>query len=166
MLQPAPVQSTYTRYEPVAQNGMLANETNWVADTRIVETAAGIGFGLAVSQGTGDKGCIIGGSNFVGITRADQTLPRADLSIPGSSSTTPLDAYSQYDNAGILKEGDIWVNCYAAVTPVTAVTYETATGKLGIAGTTITNGRWMTSASGSAGTPALAVLRVGNIAGK
>lgn len=161
MLQPAPVQTTYTRYEPVAQVGMLANETNWVADTRIVETAAGIGFGLAVSQGTGDKGCIVGGSNFVGITRADQTLPRADV-----TPALTLDTYAQYDNAGILKEGDIWVNAYASVNPTTAVVYETATGKLGIAGTSITNARWMTTAAGSAGTPVLAVLRVGNIAGK
>jgi|SRR6516164_4646179 len=162
MLQPAPVQTVYTRYIGVAQNGILASEVNFVADTRTVETAAGIGFGLAVSQGVNDRGCIIGGSAFVGITRADPTLARADLSVPGSSNTLPLDAYPQYDLAGILAAGDIWVNCYASVTPATTVTFSATTGQLGIAGTTITHARWMTTAVGSAGTPVLAVLRVGD----
>jgi hypothetical protein len=161
MLQPAPVQLLYTRYLTPAQNGMLASSTNWAADTRIVETSAGIGFGLAVSQGVNDKGCIIGGSAFVGVTRADQTLPRADV-----TPAMTVDTYSQYDNAGVFTMGDIWVNCYASVTPATAVTFEAATGKLGIAGTTITDARWMTSAAGTAGAPVLAVLRLGSIASK
>jgi hypothetical protein len=163
MLQPAPVQPTYTRYITPAQNGILASAVPWAADTRIVETAAGIGFGLAVSQGVADDGCIIGGAAFVGITRADPTLPRADL----SPATSPaIDAYSRYDNAGILTMGDIWVNCYASVTPATAVVFEVATGKLGIAGTSITHARWMTTAVGSAGTPVLAVLRLGDMSSK
>jgi hypothetical protein len=159
MLQPAPIQTTYTRYLLPAQNGMLASAVNWTADTRIVETAAGIGFGLAVSQGVADAGCIIGGSAFVGVTRADQTLPQA-------GSITTIDVYQQYDNAGIFVSGDIWVNCYASVTPATAVVFEAATGKLGIAGTSIPDARWMTTAVGSAGTPVLAVLRLGSIASK
>jgi hypothetical protein len=159
MLQPAPVQSTYTRYYFPAQNGMLASSINWAADTRIVATAAGIGFGLAVSQDpANDQGCVIGGSAFVGVTRADQTLPQA--------ATTTLDTYAQYDNAGILVSGDIWVNCYASVTPATAVVFEAATGKFGIAGTSVPDARWMTTAVGSAGTPVLAVLRLGSPTGK
>jgi hypothetical protein len=158
MLQPAPVQSTYVRYYFPAQNGMLASSINWVADSRIVETAAGIGFGLAVSQGTNDAGCIIGGSAFCGVTRADQTLPQA--------ATTTVDTYAQYDNAGIFVSGDIWVNCYASVTPATAVVFEAATGKFGIAGTSVPDARWQTTAVGSAGTPVLAVLRLGSPTGK
>jgi hypothetical protein len=158
MLQPAPVQSAYTRYILPAQNGMLASSINWAADTRIVETAAGIGFGLAVSQGVSDNGCIIGGSAFVGVTRADQTLPR--------SETLTLDQYAQYDNAGIFVSGDIYVNCYASVTPATAVVFEAATGKFGIAGTSVPDARWQTTAVGSAGTPVLAVLRLGSPTGK
>lgn len=161
MLQPAPIQSTYTRYQPVGQPGMLADEVNWAGDTKIVETAAGIGFGLGVSQGINDKGCIIGGANFVGITRADQTLPRADV-----TPVMTVDTYSQYDNAAVLTMGDIWVNCYAAVTPATAVTFSATTGQFGLAGTTITDARWMTSAAGSAGTPVLAVVRLGSIASR
>jgi hypothetical protein len=159
MLQPAPVQSTYIRYLLPAQNGMLASSVNWAADTKQVETAAGIGFGLAVSQGVADQGVIIGGAAFVGITRADITLPQA-------SGITIIDTYLQYDNAGVFTMGDIWVNCYAAVTPATTVVFEAATGKPGIAGTTITHARWMTSANGSAGTPALAVLRLGDISSR
>ena len=155
MLNPAPVQTTYTRYQPVAQNGMLASEINWSADTRIVETAAGIPFGRAVSQGTNDDGCVIGGSAFVGVTRADPTLPQA-------AGLTTVDTYLQYDNVGVLVTGDIWVYAYAAVTPATAVVFEAATGKFGIAGTTPADARWMTTAAGSAGTPVLAVLRLGS----
>jgi hypothetical protein len=160
MLQPAPVQTTYTRYLKPGQNGMLADEINYAADTRIVETAAGIGFGLAVSQGVADDGCIIGGSVFVGITRADITLARADV-----TPALTVDVYPQYDNAGILVMGDIWVFCYGNVAAGAAVTYDTTTGKLGAAGTTIEDARWMMAAAGSAGTPILAVVRIGNIAG-
>ena len=154
MLQPAPVQTVYTRYQPNAQNGMLADETNWVGDTRTVETVGGLGFGLAVSQGTNDRGCIIGGAAFVGITRADQTLPR--------SETLSLDSYAQYDNAGILAMGDIWVFPDNAVVAGEAVYYSATTGKLGHSGgTLIEDARWMTSAAAGV----LAVVRIGNIAG-
>ena len=164
MLIPAPVQTTYTRYIGPGQNGMLADEINFTADTRFVETAAGIGFGLAVSQGTNPDGCVIGGSSPVGITRADPTLARADVY---PATALGIDIYFQNELAGILVMGDIWVNCYASVTPATAtVVFEASTGKLGIAGTTLPNARWMTTAAGSAGTPVLAVLRVANIAMK
>jgi hypothetical protein len=156
MLQPAPVQTVYTRYMTPGQNGMLADETNFVSDTKIVETAAGIGFGLGVSQGTNDRGCIIGGAAFVGVTWADKTLLRTDV------ITDPIDTYLQYDNAGVLSAGDIWVNVYASVTPATTVTFSATTGQIGLAGTTITHARYMTSAAGSAGTPVLAVLRLGD----
>lgn len=158
MLQPAPVQSTYIRYLLPAQNGMLASAVNWAADTKTVETAAGIGFGLAVSQGVADQGVIIGGAAFVGVTMHDITLPR--------SETLTIDTYARYDNAAILTMGDLWVNCYASVTPATSVVFEAATGKLGIAGTSITHARWMTTAVGSAGTPVLAVLRLGDISSR
>jgi hypothetical protein len=159
MLTPAPVQTTYTRYQPPLQNGMIASSNPWAADTRIVETAAGIGFGLAVSQGVNDRGCVIGGSNFVGITRADQTLPQA-------GGITVVDTYLQNDNAGIFTMGDIAVFCYAAVTAGAAVTFDPATGKPGPAGTTITHARWMNTVNGSAGTPVLNVLRLGDMSGK
>ncbi len=155
MLTPAAVQSTYIRYLTVAQVGMLASEINWSADTRIAETAAGIGFGLAVSQGTNDKGCILGGSAFVGVTRADPTLPQA-------AGLTTVDKYAQYDNVGVLVTGDLWVVPDNAVVAGEAVYYSTTTGHLGHSGgTVIEDARWMTTAAAGA----LAVVRIGNIAG-
>ena len=154
MLTPSPVQSSYTQYMTPAQVGMLASEINFVADTRIVETAAGIGFGLAVSQGTNDRGCILGGTAFVGLTRADPTLPR--------SESLTLDKYARYDNAGILASGDLWVFTEDAIVAGEAVYYNTTTGQLGSSGgTVIEDARWMTSAAAGE----LAVVRIGNIAG-
>ena len=164
MLQPGAVQSNYNRYLLPGQVGMLADEVGFDGDTRIVETAAGIGFGLAVSQGTNADGCILGGTAFVGITRADPTLPQA------SSLTT--DKYAQYDNAGVLIRGDIWVTPSGTGTihPGDAVYYNTSTGALGFSGgTVIEDARWMTALQ--AGKDALgnavnvAVVRLGNIAG-
>jgi hypothetical protein len=157
MLQPGPVQSVYTRYQPNLQNGEVASSINYSADTRIVESAGGIGFGLAVSQGTNDQGCIIGGTAFVGITRSDKTLARADITPP-----LTIDVYPQYDNAGILITGDIAVIPDNAVTAGEAVYYSTTTGKLGHSGgTVIEDARWQTS--GAAGT--VQVVRIGNISG-
>lgn len=163
MLTPAPVQSNYIRYLVPAQNGMLASEINFTADTRVVETAAGIGFGLAVSQGTGDRGCVLGGTAFVGVTRADPTLAQA-------SSITVVDHYQQYDNAGILVTGDLWVVPQGAVTAGEAVYYNYTTGQLGLSGgTVIEDARWMTTSATFTTTAGasvvLAVVRIGNIAG-
>lgn len=158
-MQPAaPVQTSYTRYQPPGMPGMLADSINWDADSRIVETAAGIAFGVACSQGTlSDDGCVVGGSNFVGVTRADQTLQMA------SSGTPAVDFYQRYDTASCLVKGDIWVLCYANVAVGAAVTFDATTGQLGKAGTTIPNAKWMTAANGSASAPVLAVLRLANI---
>jgi hypothetical protein len=128
----------------------------WAADTRQVETAAGIGFGIAVSQGTNPSGCVIGGSTPVGITRADPTLARADL----APATSPgIDIYPQYDNAGVLTLGDIWVIAGGAVTVGSAVVFSATTGQCGVAGTTMPNARWMTATTGAG---QLAVVRLGN----
>jgi hypothetical protein len=59
-----PVQSAYNRYMVMGQVGTPASETGWDVDTRIFEDASppvGLGFGLAVSQGVGDRGCVVGG---------------------------------------------------------------------------------------------------------
>jgi len=155
MLTPSPVQTSYSRYLTVAQNGMKASAINWTVDTRIVETSAGIGFGLAVSQGSvSDRGCILGGSAFVGVTHVDITLP--------ASTQLTVDKYAHYDNAAIMVTGDLWVVTEDAVTAGEAVYYNTSTGQLGHSGgTVIEDARWMTSADALG----LAVVRIGNIAG-
>ena len=158
MLTSAPVQTEYNRYQLPAQNGMLASAINFSADTRIVEVVSGgltsIPFGRAVSQGTNDQGCVIGGSAFVGLTRADPTIAR--------SESLPIDEYPENDNAGILVTGDLWVICWDDVNAGESIHYD-AEGKLSASGgTAIDSSRWMTLAV----TGGLAVARLGNIAGQ
>jgi hypothetical protein len=139
----AVVQSTYDERMPEAYAGMIANMTNWDADTRICETAAGIGFGLAVGRGTGDKGAILGGAaaaDFLGITIRDVTLVNATA-----------DKYAQYQNMAVLTEGDIWVTAGGDVTDGADVTFASTTGVLSSAGTSgtqfaIAGARWQKTA--------------------
>jgi hypothetical protein len=127
--------------------------TGWDADTKICETEAGIGFGLAVSQGVHDGWAVLGGATkFVGITKADQTLPASQS-----------DEYAVGDNMAVHVLGDIWVVAAQAVVPGDLVSYNSTTGRIGKLGTdvTITGARWMTSAAADG----LAVLRLGQLAG-
>ena len=157
MLQPAPVQTTYTQYINAGQVGMPSTEFRWDIDTRLAEdpAAAGIGFGLAVSQGTlhGDRSACLGllsGQVLVGVTVADQSL----------STLVFTDKYSDGDNMGVMVKGDIWVAVENAVTPETQVFFNNSTGQFGgtSAGhTRVVNARWMTSQATANG---LAVLRL------
>lgn len=153
----AVVQSTYATREPAALPGMVANETEYNIDTCICETVAGIGFGLAVSQGTGDKGAILGGASapvFRGIAVRDVTL-----------DVSNLDKYPRYANMAVLTMGDIWVKVSGGVTPGANVTFLSTTGVLGTVaadGThfAIAGARWMTTANDGE----LAILRLtGNL---
>jgi hypothetical protein len=163
MLQPGPVQSTYTQYINVGQIGMLASSDNWEADTKICQDASppvGIGFGLAVSQGTdSDRAVMLGGASgkaFVGITRADQTLPNVNSAF--------TDKFQDGDNMGVLVKGDIWVVPENDVFAGEAVYFDEATGRLGATsgGKVLINGsRWMTSALAAG----FAVCRLGSSGG-
>ena len=164
MLIPAPVQTTYAQYLPVAQNGMPATTTGWDVDTRIFEDESvgqtGLGFGLAVCQGANDRGCRLGllsGRNFVGISRADPTLPNIAAGF--------TDIYMNGENVNVHVRGDLWVIVGNAVTADAQVYVNSVTGQLGVSGisngTLISNARWQSSAA-SAG---LAIVRLGFIAG-
>lgn len=142
------VQSTYANNIAKGLPGMPATETGWDIDTRNVETVAGIGFGLAVSQGAADRGVIIGGTTagFRGVTVRDVTL-----------QSSQADKYLDGQEAGVMVRGDIWVTAVAAVVAGGAVIFDGATGAFGVAaGETITKARWMTSA----GAGGLAILRL------
>lgn len=156
MLQPGPVQSAYSRYLTAAQNGMPASTTGWDVDTKVLESASAA-FGLAVSQGTNDRGILLGvpsGHAFVGITVMDITLANLD--------PTTTDKYLQNDNVAVAVRGDWWVTVHGAVTPHDKPTYDPVTGQLGFSGgVVIEDARWMTSAVAGG----LAVLRLGNSAG-
>lgn len=138
------VQTTYTENQPIALPGMPA-DADYSADTRICETAAGIGFGVAVSQGSADKGALIGGASaavFVGVTIADKTI----------NNDGGADGYNQYDNMGVMYRGTIWVQVPTAVNDGDDVTFNGTTGVLSSAAAgagqfAIAGARWMTTAS-------------------
>src|ERR1700678_1880836 len=113
MLQPSgPVQSTYNRYTAIGQAGTPASESGWDIDTKIFEEEAsppaGIGFGLACSQGVNDNGIRIGGPSgrvFVGITRANPTQNVSEFT----------DKYAGGDNVPVFVRGDVYVVSLDAV---------------------------------------------------
>jgi len=93
-----------------AYAGMIGNSRPGDGVTGIVEDAGGIGFGVAVFQGTGDKGITkTPSAKFVGITAADITLVH---------KAPNVDTYIKGENAGVRNGGTIWVvNGAAAVKP-------------------------------------------------
>ena len=128
------VQSSYSERIDKARAGMIGG-SDFNTRTGVVETAAGIGFGLGVSQGAGDQGIILGGSAFVGISVRDVAV--------GAEKTK----YEQYMNAAFLTRGQIWVTVLTAVVAGAAVKYDTSTGVIDDAtGTTIPGARFVTSA--------------------
>lgn len=150
----AVVQSTYTENIRPAVAGQVANMTAWDGDTRNVETAAGIPFGVAVGQGAAAKGAVLGAAaaeDFVGISIRDVTLDPRDG-----------DKYRLNANIAVLTEGDIWVVTGGAVAPGDAVSFAGATGVLSAAAAgagqfVIPGARWMTAAANGA----LAIVRLG-----
>lgn len=140
------VQTSYGARQIAAVAGQPASSKRFDADTRITETEAGIGFGLAVSQGTAARGCILGGADFIGITYKDITL------VIGNA-----DKYIEGNNSAVMHKGDVWVVASGAVAIGDPVRYNATTGALGAgAGTTIANARWMTA--GANGEPVLVRL--------
>lgn len=133
------VQSTYASRLSAGHVGEIADlgESNVIS--RDVETAGGIGWGLAVIQGTADNQCELGAAGaFLGITVRDIAV-----------DATRGDKYAQYDCAAIINEGVIWVTAGEAVVAGDAV-YRTAAGalnKTAAGNTLIANARWETSAA-------------------
>lgn len=122
------VQRSYRPQIAAAVAGMIADESSSEVGTRQCETAAGIGFGLAVSQGTKDKGCVIGGAAFVGVTVRDVTLDGAPLD-PLADDRTAVDTYGKDANVGVLSRGHVWVEAQANVAGGNALYYDETTGK-------------------------------------
>jgi hypothetical protein len=117
--------------------------------SRECEGSSGIGFGLAVIQGTGDHQAKLGGAGvFLGITVKDVTL-----------DSTRSDKYAQYDTMAIMTKGVIAVTAGEDVVAGDAV-YRTSTGtlnKTSSANTLIAGARWeTTTANGAVGLVRLA----------
>jgi hypothetical protein len=177
MLTPAPVQTAYQQYINWAQNGMIASETGWDIDTKICEDQlspnAGIGFGVAVTQGSlhGSRSACLGqlsGGSFLGITAADPTL----LNVTSNFT----DKYADGENMAVLVRGDIWVIPKEAVTAGQAVYFDAVTGQLSnnSGDVLVEDARWMTDTSEALAAPwapsafpsnNFAVVRLANAAG-
>jgi hypothetical protein len=128
------VQRSYAPTIRPAVEGMIADETSSEVGTWLCETVAGIGFGKAVSVGTGRKGAVIGGaSNFIGITVRDISLDGTPI-IPNATQRVPVDTYGLNQNMGVMTRGRIWVMARAAVTPGIAAFYDATTGGFGKTG--------------------------------
>lgn len=137
----AVVQSTYSERMPVAVAGLIADMRNWDGISRNCETAAGIGFGLAVGRGDTDPagGAKLGGAltDFLGVSQRDVTL---------EANATP-DEYQQNTEMGILTQGTIWVEVSDTPDADDPVHYDTTTGVFKSSGGIgpIVGARWMTS---------------------
>ena len=128
------VQPSYAAHIGKPRPGTIAG-TNSDIGTGICETVAGIGFGLAVTQGAGDNGVVLGGATkFIGISVKDITLGAG------------FDAYPQYASLGVNKKGFTWVAPAVAVVCGDPVTYVSATGRLSnTGGVAIPGARWADS---------------------
>lgn len=103
------VQSTYATAFASGYAGMIADGRERNILSRTVEDAAGITFGLAAFRGAGDRGVTATPSAaFMGIVVAQHDTQATP------SATTP-DLIRQYQSAGIMDEGCIWVSASLAV---------------------------------------------------
>lgn len=106
-------QTSYSDRLRPAVVGMIANSRPKDTISRIVQPAGGIGFGVAAFQGAAANQITttfaLGG--FVGITIRDVTLART------VGDVASIDKYMQGENAGVLREGVIWVQASVAVNP-------------------------------------------------
>lgn len=138
------VQSSYVATMPAYTLGQVSRTGLQDTITRECEPAGGIGFGLAVVQGTADHQAKLGAAGvFIGITVKDITL-----------DSSRSDKYAQYDSMAVLTKGVIAVTAGEDVVAGDVV-YRTSTGtlnKTSSGNTLIANARWeTTTASGAVG---------------
>lgn len=131
------VQSTYADNISNGYAGAIANEEHCNLISRNVEDSGGIAFGLAVMQGTDDKGCVVGdGTAFLGVTVRTQSIEDGTA-----------DAFEYQDTARIATKGVIWIANSGGVSAGDPVSMEAA-GALGTStANLITGARWDTTAT-------------------
>lgn len=146
-------QTSYSINQGVALAGLIFALHPSEIDSFIVETAAGIGFGVAVGRGTDDRQCVIGTANFLGISV--RSLEREGVANTGAIE------YSETEAAGVLRKGYIWAVCPTGCSPGDSVLYTTATGVLdsgtAAAGETQVDGATWESTAAAGG---LAIIRL------
>lgn len=134
-----------TRYAPgiaYGVEGMIADMTPSTVGTRICETAAGIPFGKAVSWGTNAKGCVIGGSSFLGLSVRDVTLAYTPVD-PLSTTLNTVDVYGRYTNVAVMSRGHMWCKPYGLVAAGDSVFYDTSAGLLGNSASGLAASGWV-----------------------
>ncbi len=127
----AELQTTYLTNLASGFAGQVANGENSNRISRTVEDAGGIGFGTPVYRGSGDRGCTatVGTlATFLGFTIAHEAL--------GLVAGGTADEYAQYDSAGILTSGAIYVAVKGAVTDGAALTVGAGAGLADLIGAT------------------------------
>lgn len=102
------IHGSYDASLPLGYRGMIATANQRDAYSYKIESSAA-GFGLAMGQGSADRGAVLGGSDFVGITIADKSLID--------------ETYAVGATASLLRQGVIWVTAATEVSPGDAVTY-------------------------------------------
>lgn len=118
------VQTSYPQTLRPAVAGMKADMTPEVTISRVVEGVAGIGFGLAVGKGTGDRQVTLGGTGFIGVTLMDQTITHL------TPQANP-DFYPDKDVCVLMQKGTVWVLADGPVVAGDDVTFTQATGRIG-----------------------------------
>ena len=147
-------QTTYSIRQGKAYAGLIYAKAPHDIVSRAVETAAGIGFGVAVTRGTDpDKQVVLATSaNFLGITVR---------SLEKEGGDAGAIRWNVKETAGIMRVGYIWAVCPTGCVPGNAVNYADGTGILdsGAAGaseTQLDGATWETTASAGE----LAVIRI------
>jgi hypothetical protein len=132
------LQTTYSENITAYTRGQRLNAIDFTALTRICETDAGIGFGLACGQGSADKGAVLGGTlaNFIGVSVADKTL-----------MNSVVDEYQDHQEMAVCFRGAIAVVTTVATAPTDPVHYDATAGTFMITGGSgpIVGARWMES---------------------
>lgn len=118
-----PAQTTYTINTGRAYPGLLADQVNHEIVTGVAEDS-GIAFGRAVSRGTADRQCVIGGSEYLGISVRD-------LAREGEYDAAGAVAYRETESVSVLRRGRIFLTAPAGAVVGDAVKYNTTTGVVG-----------------------------------
>jgi hypothetical protein len=130
-------QTTFSETIRAGVPGMVNRMVDYNAVSRSCDTAAGIPPARAVSQGSWDGGCVIGGTanGFLGLSILDPTLI---VPYGAAPETTP-----QYQELGILTKGEMFAACVVACVAGDPLSFVAADGTLTNTGAVVVpGGRW------------------------
>jgi hypothetical protein len=132
-------QSTFPSTMREGIPGMINRMVDYNAISRSCDTATGIPPARAVSQGTWDGGCVIGGTanGFLGLSILDPTL------VQPTGFVGSFDSYQQYNEVGILTKGEMFAGCAVACVAGDPVSFVAVDGTLtNTGGVVIPGARW------------------------